>query len=461
LSTQYEAQVRSKCPNGSTSQYSSSRTFITSGSTPNNCESSFPFSESFETNLGDWSNTTSGDDIDWTRDANGTPSNQTGPSSAADGNFYLYVEASVNGTGYPNKRAILNSPCLDFGSLTAPNITFEYHMFGSTINSLTVEAITNSTGNWTSVFSRTGAQGNNWNSANVDLSAYAGETDVQLRFNVVTGSGNSGWQSDIAIDAVSIQDGSGGPDPTCDSISFNDFTITAFSNQDAAGNFSVGSGGAALSLSNNTWKYIALNYTVTANTVIEFDFSSTSQGEIHAVGFEDDNALTSSRYFKVHGTQDYGVRNYDNYAGGTTTYVIPVGSFYTGAMDRLVFINDNDAGSGNNSTFSNVKIYEGSCGAAFVRQVATAQQIIPILGLTREDAFPITLYPNPVLKSFINVAMVTKDVFDYEIKSITGQLVGKGTVSNRRVDISDLRAGVYFLQVITDNQVTSKRFVKR
>ena len=30
-------------------------------------------------------------------------------------------------------------------------------------------------------------------------------------------------------------------------------------------------------------------------------------------------------------------------------------------MDRLVFINDNDAGSGNNSTFANVKIYETSC----------------------------------------------------------------------------------------------------
>jgi len=65
------------------------------------------------------------------------------------------------------------------------------------------------------------------------------------------------------------------------------------SHQDAAGNFSIVDSGAGLSMSNNTWKYIALNYEVTANTVIEFSFSSTAQGEIHGVGFENDNTLTS------------------------------------------------------------------------------------------------------------------------------------------------------------------------
>jgi len=274
---------------GSTSQYSSSRRFTTSGGTPpSNCVSSFPISQSFEGNLGRWTNATTGDDLDFTRDSGGTPSRNTGPTTGADGNFYVYVEASGNGTGFPNKRALLNSPCLDFGSLTSPTIDFQYHMFGSAINSLNVEARTNNSGSWTSIFSRTGAQGNNWNAANVDLSAYAGETSVQLRFNVVTGSGGSGWQSDIAIDAISIGNGSGNPDPdpTCEALNFNNFQITAFSNQDSAGNFSVVSEGSGLSLQNNTWKYISLNYTVTANTVIEFDFNSTAQGEIHGVGFE-------------------------------------------------------------------------------------------------------------------------------------------------------------------------------
>ncbi|WAC02456.1 hypothetical protein N7U66_01720 [Lacinutrix neustonica] len=267
----------------------------------------------------------------------------TGPSSGADGNFYLYVEASGDGTGFPNKRAILNSPCLDFSALDTPTLVFQYHMQGTAIETLDVEARTNNTGEWVPVFNRTGTQGANWNQASIALSAFAGEASVQLRFNAVTGSGSSGWQSDIAIDAIHIQNDTVTPPSTCDSINFDAFQLLSFSNQDAAGNYTAS--GTTLALQNNTWKYIPLNYTVTPNTVIAFDFSSTSEGEIHGLGFENDNTLSSTRYFKVHGNQNYGVTNYNNYVSGTKNYIIPVGAFYTGNMDRLVFINDNDAGS--------------------------------------------------------------------------------------------------------------------
>ncbi|AXT60291.1 T9SS C-terminal target domain-containing protein [Aquimarina sp. AD10] len=420
---------------------------------------SFPFAESFETNLGLWKDATSGDDLNFTRNSGGTPSNGTGPSSAVDGSTYIYVEASGNGTGFPNKRAILNSPCLNFSGLTSPSLTFQYHMVGSAIESLTVEARTDNTGNWVSVFNRAGAQGTNWNAADVDLSAYAGNASVQLRFNVLTGDGGQGWQSDIAIDAVSIQDGTGNPDPTCDALSFNDFTISPFSNQDTAtgNNATVINGGAGLSMSNNTWKFIALNYTVTANTVIEFDFSSTAQGEIHAVGFEDDNTLTQTRYFKVHGTQSYGVLDFDNYAGGTTTYTIPVGNFYTGSMDRLVFINDNDAGSGNTSVFSNVKIYEGSCPGSSV--VASFGPTTPTLGTENEGAFAMRVHPNPLSKgSSLQVSISGKQLSEtpYSIINIMGQVVGKGKLNNSgSINVSRLGAGMYILKV----QDSTQRFI--
>ena len=92
---------------------------------------SAPYSESFESSIGDWTQA-SGDDLDWTRDSGGTPSNNTGPSSGADGTWYLYVEASGNGTGFPNKSAILNSPCFNLSSATQATFSFQYHMFGST-----------------------------------------------------------------------------------------------------------------------------------------------------------------------------------------------------------------------------------------------------------------------------------------------------------------------------------------
>ncbi len=419
---------------------------------------SFPFNESFESSFGFWENA-SDDDLNWTRDSGGTPSTGTGPTAASDGNTYIYVEASGNGTGYPNKNAVLNSPCLDFTNLTSPSLTFQYHMLGSAINSLTVEARIDNQGNWSSIFNRNGDQGNNWNAATIDLSSYSGEASVQLRFSAITGSGSQGWQSDIAIDDVNITDGNT-PPPTCDSIDFSDFQITPFSNQDSAGDFVVNNTGTTLSLTNNTWKYIPYNYTVTPNTVIEFEFRSSSQGEIHAIGFENDNTLTSTRYFKVHGTQNYGVTNYDNYSGNDfTTYVIPVGSFYTGTMDRLVFINDNDSGSGNTSDFSSVKIYEGSCGRSNNEQIVTSN-IIPVFGNEDEDILALKIYPNPVFGQVLEVFLNTDQTASYEIISITGQLISKGNVT-KTIDVSSLNAGVYLLKVFNDNNQITKRLIKR
>ena len=424
--------------------------------------SSFPYNESFEGSIGAWSQSSS-DDINWTVNSGGTPSNGTGPSGAVDGNSFIYVEASGNGTGYPNKQAILNAPCLDFGGVSSPTLNFQYHMTGNAVGTLNVEARTNNTGNWTSVFSRSGDQGANWNDADVDLSAYAGNGSVQLRLNVVTGTS---WQGDINIDGLSITNGSTPPPPACDSLDFNDFAINGFSNQDSAGNFSIVNGGNGISMQNNTWKFITLNYNVTANTVIEFDFSSTSQGEIHGVGFEDDNSLTSSRYFKVHGTQNYGVTNFDNYSGGTTSYVIPVGNFYTGTMDRLVFINDNDAGSGNNSIFSNVKIYEGSCG-----QSATAESVIAslesadaILGNEPEGIFAdVKIAPNPTSNNFsiyLNqyVKEATATVFSIlgKKQAVIKLQSGVNTISSNNLSLPQ---GIYIVKIKSDGESTNLKLI--
>ena len=48
----------------------------------------------------------------WNRDSGGTPSSNTGPSSAQSGSFYLYCETTGNGTGYPNKNFWLFSPVI-------------------------------------------------------------------------------------------------------------------------------------------------------------------------------------------------------------------------------------------------------------------------------------------------------------------------------------------------------------
>ncbi|WP_234859178.1 trypsin-like peptidase domain-containing protein [Aquimarina aquimarini] len=258
------------------------------------------------------------------------------------------------------------------------------------------------------------------------------------------------------------------PPPPCTTIDFNDFQITPFSNQDRAGNFSIQNGGNSLSLQNNTWKYISMNYNVTANTVIEFQFSSSSQGEIHAVGFENDNSLTPSRYFRVYGTQNYGVGNFDNYSGsGTKTYRIPVGNFYTGAMNRLVFINDNDVGSGNSSIFSNVKIYEGSCGQSATSEdlIAELESATPILGKDNEsDLSGLKISPNPTQDSFsLNVNPQVKGTVTATIYTILGSKKRKielqpgiNTISTRSLSLG---VGIYLIRIDNGEESTTKKLI--
>ncbi len=178
--------------------------------------SSFPYNEGYENTLGAWTQSTA-DDINWSVDANGTPSNGTGPSSATQGSYYIFVEASGNGTGYPNKQAILNSPCFDLSGLTEASFKFNYHMYGSTnMGSISVDASTDEGATWTSIWSQTGNKGNSWQSADIDLAAYVGG-GVQLRFNRITGST---WQADIAIDNVSLTNSAGGgPVDQCEGVS--------------------------------------------------------------------------------------------------------------------------------------------------------------------------------------------------------------------------------------------------
>jgi len=66
------------------------------------CTGTLPESESFESGIGNWTQG-SNDDLDWIRDSGGTPSSGTGPGAGSDGSWYMFIEASGNGTGYPNK----------------------------------------------------------------------------------------------------------------------------------------------------------------------------------------------------------------------------------------------------------------------------------------------------------------------------------------------------------------------
>jgi len=197
-STQYEVQVRSKCSDGTNSSYSASTNFTTNAAAT--C-TSLPYSEGFESNDG-WTQI-GGDDGNWVRNSNGTPSNTTGPNAAAEGSFYMFLEASSNnspGQIGRNATAVLESDCFDLSGKSSAAFTFKNHMNGTNMGSLTVQVSSNDGASWNDEFTISGNQGNQWNDASVDLNTYLGAT-IKIRLVGTTGNG---WRSDLAIDELGL-----------------------------------------------------------------------------------------------------------------------------------------------------------------------------------------------------------------------------------------------------------------
>jgi len=153
------------------------------------------------------------------------------------------------------------------------------------------------------------------------------------------------------------------PMPALDIINLNNYTVSTYSaaSEGAGGTAIVEENGATLHLTGNGWRKIGFPYNVTVDTVLEFDFKSGSEGDIHGIGFDDDDTASSDRIFRLYGKQAWGISNHADYssaAPGWKHYRIRVGQFYTGPMTYLVFANDHDVADPTaESFFSNIRIY--------------------------------------------------------------------------------------------------------
>ncbi len=114
--------------------------------------------------------------------------------------------------------------------------------------------------------------------------------------------------------------------------------------QDRDATATIIDGGTGLSIVGNGWKKVQLDaaYRVAADTVLEVTFSSSAEGEIHGIGFDQDDGISSSTTFQFFGTQRWGQQAFNDYANGAVTYRIPVGAYFTGSFDRIVFAMDHD-----------------------------------------------------------------------------------------------------------------------
>lgn len=155
-------------------------------------------------------------------------------------------------------------------------------------------------------------------------------------------------------------------------IDFQSHVIGSYGRrQDVDAIAQVEDGGATLRLSGNTWKQINYPYEVTPNTLLEFEFRSSVEGEVHGIGLDRDVNLTQSFVLQLYGTEDWGVGvdDYESSAPDWQHYTIPIGQHYTGSFEYLFFINDHDVPEADaEGLYSNVRLYESPSAGIPVAQ---------------------------------------------------------------------------------------------
>ncbi|MDT0595941.1 M12 family metallo-peptidase [Glaciecola petra] len=197
-----------------------------------------------------------------------------------------------------------------------------------------------------------------WTPSGNDL----GTVTVQIRVENADGSDTQFFEIEVSTDFINIE-----------ALGLDSYGR----NQDITGGASLGSPLEA-TLTGNTWKSIPFDYSVTENTIIEFEFSSSVEAEIHGIGFDNDNEISQQTFFNLYGSQGWGRTTFEYTRAGETQLIsIPVGEIFTGNFNRLVLTTDNDRNIPDaNSTFSNIRVYEKDVPVTPASAIDFSTQII-------------------------------------------------------------------------------------
>ncbi|MHA7060091.1 endonuclease [Aquimarina sp. M1] len=367
--------------------------------------SSFPYNESFENTFGTWSQATSSDDFNWATRSGSTPSSNTGPSSASEGTYYIYMESSS--PNYSNKRAILYSPCYDITEATQASFSFKYHMYGTTaMGSLALEATLDGS-SWTSIWSKSGNQGSSWQTASVNLAAYVGEK-VQLRFNGITGTT---WQGDMAVDAInfSTSGNTGGGSTSSEvnlSITFDDYP------------------------EETGWEVRNEN-----NQIVYSEGSYGSQANGSTINVS--RRLDAGCYTLV--VKDtYGDGICCSYGNGSYTLTM--------VSNGTVLASGGSFGSQESTSFC-----INSASRNFSEEIVKENT---------PEVMNFNFYPNPV-KEVLNLQLENAKNANYKIINHIGQVVKMGEVTKQPIVLNRLSSGIYFISVTDGKTMVSKKFTRQ
>ncbi|WP_298497589.1 immunoglobulin-like domain-containing protein, partial [uncultured Algibacter sp.] len=429
---------------------------------------SFPYTEGFENTLGAWTQTLT-DDIDWTVDASGTPSSNTGPSSAVEGSYYIFVEASS--PNYPSRRAILNSPCFDLSTLTEATFSFNYHMYGAAdMGSIDLEITQDEGLTWTSIWNETGNKGNSWQTAVIDLSAYTGG-GIQLRFNRFVGST---WQADIAIDNISLIDGE---------IVINS-CVSGITNYPYAEGYENTLGAWTQSNADDIDWTIDANGTPSSSTgpssAVQGSYYIFVEASGNGTGYPSKQAIINSPCYDLNlVSQAIFSFNYHMYGASDMGSIALEASNDNGISWTPIWSETGNKGNTWLSASVDLSGYTGNSvqlrfnritGSTWQADIALDKITLTtavaaknnekqnVLSVSANSINELTLFPNPV-GDVLNIKTSKGGIISYKIVNTLGQIVNTGKTSNT-VIVDNLEAGMYYIEVENEGTKMMKRFIK-
>jgi len=205
--TIYDVYVQADCGTNGTSSWAGPISYST-------CPGAAPYLENFDATPASlaltsatgacWTQSTN-DVFDWIINNGPTTSATTGPSDdVTGGGNYMYTETSVPRA--VGDSAILISPSIDVSSLTSSEISFQLHMYGASMGTLRVDASSDGGTTFTTLWTKTGDQGDLWTEEIVQLTGFTTTATVRFVSTVgVDAGGTVSYWSDMAIDNFQIR----------------------------------------------------------------------------------------------------------------------------------------------------------------------------------------------------------------------------------------------------------------
>jgi chitodextrinase/endonuclease I len=154
-------------------------------------------------------------------------------------------------------------------------------------------------------------------------------------------------------------------------------------------------------------------------------------------------------------TRGSGIEN-NNFYQGTITLDASQYTFATNSQFRFQC----DASGNNDQIYIDQVTITGASSSS--RSMIPANRLDLIKSLNTDlEAF--TIYPNPVDGNILNIQLNDEEdnKTSYRIVSLLGQVLQSGTLNDTQIQLESLSKGVYFLELMLDDEKLVKKFIKK